>query len=164
MWIALKNAWLAHMILGNPLGPRDSRILIEDSVIANVGAFRQVEPTAAEAGGILLGFRRDTHLHIAMATPPGPLDRRSKFHFYRAGEFHAQIALSQWAKTQETMDYVGEWHTHPEDYPQPSALDLREWRQICRRRNEPMVFVIQGILDRWIGIGLDRDIKVSAAI
>jgi integrative and conjugative element protein (TIGR02256 family) len=150
------------MILGNPLGPRESRILIEDSVIANVGAFRQVEPSAVEAGGILLGFRRDTHLHVAIATPPGPLDRRRKFHFYRDVQFHAEIALSQWAKTQETMDYIGEWHTHPEDRPQPSALDLQEWRQICRRRNEPMVFMIQGILGRWIGVGLGRNIKVSA--
>jgi integrative and conjugative element protein (TIGR02256 family) len=122
------------MVLSNPFGARNSRVLIEDSVIANVSAFRQAEPSAVEAGGILLGFRRDTHLHIAMATPPGPRDRRSKHHFYRDVEFHAQIALLEWAKTQETMDYFGEWHTHPEDHPQPSALDLQEWRQIVRRQ------------------------------
>jgi integrative and conjugative element protein (TIGR02256 family) len=150
------------MILGNPLGADESRILIEDSVIANVGMYRQVEPSAVEAGGILLGFRRDTHLHVALATSPGPRDRRSKYHFYRDVEFHARTALSQWAMTQETMDYVGEWHTHPEDYPQPSALDLQEWQRICRRRKEPMVFMIQGILGRWIGIGLGRNIEVSA--
>ena len=152
------------MILGNPLGSSESRILIEDSVMASVSVYRQLEPNAAEAGGILLGFRRDTHLHVAMATPPGPRDRRSKYHFYRDAECHAQTALSQWAKTQETMDYVGEWHTHPEDYPQPSALDLKEWRQICRRRKEPMVFLILGILDCWIGIGLGREIEASAPI
>lgn len=149
------------MILTNPF-TRDSRVLIEDVVVANVGAFRQVDPHAAEAGGILLGFRRDTHLHVAMATPPGPRDRRSKHYFYRDVEFHAHIALSEWAKTDRTMDYVGEWHTHPDDYPQPSSLDLQEWRRICQRRKEPMVFIIQGILGRWIGVGIGSDIKVSA--
>jgi integrative and conjugative element protein (TIGR02256 family) len=149
------------MILNNPFAP-NSRVLIEDGVLANVDAFRQVKPSAAEAGGILLGFRRDTHLHIAMATPPGPRDQRTRYHFFRDVEFHSQIALLEWAKNQETMDYVGEWHTHPEGNPQPSTLDLREWRQICHRRREPMVFVIQGILGPWVGIGLNRDIKVSA--
>uniref|UniRef100_UPI003CED28D9 Mov34/MPN/PAD-1 family protein n=1 Tax=Enterobacter cloacae complex sp. 280C5 TaxID=3395861 RepID=UPI003CED28D9 len=24
--------------------------------------------------------------------------------------------------------YLGEWHTHPEDFPQPSSTDLRSWR------------------------------------
>ena len=97
-----------------------------------------------------------------MATPPGPRDRRSKYHFHRDVEFHAQIALSEWAKSLETMDYVGEWHTHPESYPQPSQLDLQEWQQICRRRKELMVFMIQGILGSWIGVGLHRDIGVRS--
>jgi integrative and conjugative element protein (TIGR02256 family) len=152
------------MILGNPLSTNDSRILIEDSVMANAGVYRQVKTNAPEAGGILLGFRRDIHLHVAMATPPGPRDRRTKYHFYRDAESHAQTALSEWAKTQETMDYVGEWHTHPEHHPQPSALDLQEWRQICRRGKEPMVFMILGTLSCWIGIGLGRDIKIAEPI
>lgn len=161
MWIDWENAWPAGMIFNNPFNTRDSRVLVEDIVISNVCAFRQVDPHTAEGGGILLGFRRDPHLHIAMATPPGPRDRRSKYHFYRDVEFHAQIALSEWANTQKTMDYLGEWHTHPEDYPQPSALDLQEWRQICQRRKKPMVFIIQGIFGRWIGVGLGHHIKAS---
>ena len=137
-------------------------MLVEDVVISHVCAFRQTTPHAAEAGGILLGFRRGEHLHVALATPPGPRDRRSKYHFFRAAEFHAQIAHSEWVKAHETMDYVGEWHTHPENHPQPSALDLQEWRQICQRRKDPMVFIIQGLLGRWIGLGFGRDIRVSA--
>lgn len=99
MWSDWENAWLAGMIFNNPFNAHDSRVLVEDIVMSNVCAFRQVDPHTAEAGGILLGFRRNTHLHIAMATPPGPRDRRSKYHFYRDVEFHAQIALSEWAKT-----------------------------------------------------------------
>jgi integrative and conjugative element protein (TIGR02256 family) len=75
-----------------------------------------------------------------------------------------QIALSEWAKSLETMDYVGEWHTHPEIHPQPSALDLQEWQQICRRRKELMVFMIQGILGSWVGVGLHRDIRHATSV
>jgi integrative and conjugative element protein (TIGR02256 family) len=63
----------------------------------------------------------------------------------------------EWEKSQETMDYLGEWHTHPENNPRPSALDLREWRQISKRRGEPMMFIIVGIMEWWVGIGsVDR--------
>jgi len=149
------------MILINPFDPANSRLLIEDIVLSNVGAFRQVDPNAAEAGGILLGFRRASHLHVTIATPPGPRDLRTKFSFSRDDESHQRIALSEWLRSEETMDYIGEWHTHPESHPQPSSLDVREWQQICRRRAEPMIFMIQGILGSWIGFGVGRAIKAA---
>jgi integrative and conjugative element protein (TIGR02256 family) len=149
------------MILINPFDQKNSRLLIEDIVLSDVGAFRQVDLNAAEAGGILLGFRRGSHLHVTMATPPGPTDVRNKFSFSREDESHPRIALSEWSRSEETMDYIGEWHTHPEPDPLPSSLDLREWRKISRERAEPMVFMIQGILGSWIGLGVGRVVKVA---
>lgn len=29
-----------------------------------------------------------------------------------------------------TVGYVGEWHTHPEDVPKYSIIDLKNWRKI----------------------------------
>lgn len=54
------------------------------------------------------------------------------------------------------MDYVGEWHTHPELNPFPSAIDRHGWEHICSSRNAPMLFIIAGTEDRlWIGLGID---------
>jgi integrative and conjugative element protein (TIGR02256 family) len=72
------------------------------------------------------------------------------------------MALAEWSNSGETMDYIGEWHTHPESDPRPSALDLDEWRKICHRRNDTMVFLIQGTLHQWVGVGLGHAIKVSS--
>lgn len=149
------------MIYSNPFDRKNSRVLVEDSVLRDVSAYRQVERAATEAGGILLGYRRDAHLHVVMATAPGPSDTRSKFRFCRDDESHARIALSEWTKSGETMDYIGEWHTHPQSQPQPSTLDLSEWRNICTRRKEAMVFVIQGTLGTWVGVGFGRAIRES---
>jgi integrative and conjugative element protein (TIGR02256 family) len=60
------------------------------------------------------------------------------------------------------MDYIGEWHTHPENDPQPSTLDLDEWCKICSRREDPMVFLIQGTLRQWVGVGLGDATKASS--
>lgn len=149
------------MIFINPFEPGISRLLIEDAVLSKVGALRQTSPSASEAGGILLGFRRDTHLHVARATSPGPGDRRSTYRFVREDESHARTALLEWSRSRETMDYVGEWHTHPEAHPQPSSLDMQEWRKICKRRRELMVFIIQGTISSWVGVGMDQAIKVA---
>jgi integrative and conjugative element protein (TIGR02256 family) len=141
------------VIYSDPSNPERSHLLIEDSALAKLGLFRQVQPASAEAGGILLGFRRDPHLHVLMATSPGPSDRRGRFGFSRLDKSHGKVARIEWEKSGEIMDYLGEWHTHPEEIPEPSGLDLSEWRKISKRRREPMVFVIVGTAGNWIGVG-----------
>jgi integrative and conjugative element protein (TIGR02256 family) len=69
--------------------------------------------------------------------------------------------MAKWRISDETMDYIGEWHTHPESNPQPSTLDLDEWRKICARRQDPMVFLIQGTVRHWLGVGQGRAIRVA---
>jgi len=46
----------------------------------------------------------------------------------------------------ETL-YLGEWHTHREDYPNPSQIDICNWRKIaCKGQNSPwMLFIIVGM-------------------
>ena len=144
------------MVLPNPSGLEGSLLLIEDSVLLQVGSFRQSELQATEAGGILLGYRRGPHLHVMIATAPGPGDKRSRYHFSRDDRSHALIARTEWERSGETMDYIGEWHTHPESNPKPSSLDFCEWLMICKRRTDPMVFLIQGIRGIWVGVGVGR--------
>ena len=64
----------------------------------------------------------------------------------------------------ETMDYLGEWHTHPESHPQPSHLDMREWLNICGRRRAPMIFIIQGTISCWVGLGIGRAVKMAELV
>ncbi len=141
------------MIRSNPFSNDTSgRLLIEDAVFATLYLYRQFSHTAPESGGIFLGFRRGEHLHIVEATVPSKLDKRSRFGFYRQAASHQKIALKRWHETGETMDYMGEWHSHPEDIPRPSGTDLRNWLEITVPRRDPMVFVIIGRRDDWIGV------------
>ena len=66
---------------------------------------------------------------------------------------HQQVALRHWRASQMTMDYLGEWHTHPESNPSPSLLDMSEWKKICKVQKRPMVFAILGWSgDIWLGL------------
>lgn len=133
----------------------DGLVLIEGGVLAMMQQFRQDASHKPEAGGILLGYRRGRHLHIAQASAPLPGDRRGRTHFYRGAFPHSQFAIEGWLSSGGTIDYMGEWHTHPETQPTPSRLDLEQWQAIhCRRSAFSMVFVIVGS-DRqnWYGVG-----------
>jgi len=142
----------------NPFGG-DGWILTEQHVMDQIRPFRQVEIASSEAGGILLGFRRGSHLHVTDLTLPGAEDKRSRTAFYRSAASHQKIAMTCWLESNGTMGYLGEWHTHPQKDPSPSTIDIREWRVILSSEPQNMVFVIAGNDDKsWIGIGRDQNI------
>ena len=116
---------------------------------AAVGVFlkhRQRFTWQAEAGGILLGKRRGKHLEVLFATEPMPKDRRQPFFFVREAEGHAAAATDAWVAGRGTVDYLGEWHTHPQRVPIPSGTDRTEWRKLTAGRSEqsPLVTVVVG--------------------
>lgn len=146
------------MIWHNSIDSRGD-ILIEPSVLELVRGYCQHQVSMPESGGILLGYRRGNHLHIVTATSPQPDDQRMRFHFFRCDPNHQKAAIGQWNKSGNTMDYIGEWHTHPEPDPTPSSLDMSEWIKICSARKTSMVFLIVGWAgDFWLGVGHGQSI------
>lgn len=150
------------MLREQPFGRRpEARVLIEDEVLQCIFRYRQVSANATEAGGILLGYRRGEHLHVADATAPAKGDRRDRYGFARNDPMHQRHATIAWKRSGGTLDYIGEWHTHPQRQPRPSGLDQAEWRKVCMLKREPMVFVILGTEASWVGVGLLKQLRVA---
>lgn len=141
------------MLLENPQFGPTAGILIEDEVLQRVAPFRQLKANDPEAGGIFLGYRRGNYIHVVNATAPGPGDTRSRYAFIRHDPVHQAMATRGWLDSNGCLDYLGDWHTHPEPYPNPSSLDVREWRKLCRLHDEAMLFAILGTRDWWFGVG-----------
>ncbi len=106
----------------------------------------QASDTDCEAGGLLLGSVHGAHMLIEQATVPTIRDKRFHYLFERMPFGHEAIALARWTASQGTVRYLGEWHTHPEDHPQPSSLDRSEWNRLSAKRRDkrPMLAVIVG--------------------
>jgi integrative and conjugative element protein (TIGR02256 family) len=141
----------------NPLA--NGYILLDQNVLDRIERYRQISPGYPEAGGLLIGYRRGHHLEIVDATVPFPKDRRKRTFFDRRDAGHKRYILRRWAQSGKTMDYLGEWHTHPEALPRPSHLDISEWKSVLRRARTPMAFVILGTSGMWIGCGNANSIK-----
>jgi integrative and conjugative element protein (TIGR02256 family) len=106
----------------------------------------QARDADCEAGGLLLGSVHGSHMLIEQATIPTAWDKRFRYLFERMPFGHEAIALSRWKESQGTIRYLGEWHTHPQDYPSPSGIDRTEWSLLSEKRRDkrPMLAVIVG--------------------
>lgn len=132
------SSWATH----------DKRGLLHlaDPVIAVFRHFAQTRSSDLESGGLLLGTVHGASLAVVEATVPSETDTRSRTLFERMPFLHSAIAQKRWCASGGLIRYLGEWHTHPEDYPQPSALDRVEWRKLAlaRKDGRPMLAVIVG--------------------
>lgn len=110
--------------------------------------FRQSEMYMTEAGGVLLGrhLRDGSAIIVDDVTTPLPGDKRARTRFFRAWKRHQAAIDEAWRTSNGTCTYLGEWHTHPEPSPIPSAVDWTDWqrRLVSDQYSEPIFFVIVG--------------------
>lgn len=127
--------------------------MLQTPVLQLLDTYRQVNMSSLEAGGILLGYRRDPHLEVARITKPGVDDVRKRSFFDRRDTCHQSGAIEAWRNSGQFIDYVGDWHTHPEPYPTPSRIDLEQWYSLRDQVNlNPMLELIIGTEELWVGL------------
>lgn len=102
-------------------------LLIALPALQHVGRYRQSTPWATEAGGQLFGTLDATQVCVTEASGPYAGDERSRFR-YRSNPAAAQRAIED--RHKRGLLYLGEWHTHAEDYPSASGLDDDAMRRL----------------------------------
>lgn len=126
--------------------------------------FRQIESSQTEAGGVLLGrFIIDTKdIVIDEVSIPMIADKRSRFSFLRNAKSHQRIIETKWTKSNSTCHYLGEWHTHPESYPEYSSVDIKNWKERLKKdtfSSRFLYFLILGTKELYIWEGDRRTLK-----
>ena len=122
------------------IGSSGQSLMIADDVLSHFDRHRQTRCYHREAGGQLFASFDNPRIVIRAATGPRRTDKRTRYSYVpdRVAE-QKEIEEHQ----RKGMFYVGDWHTHPEQEPQPSPLDIRS---ICdcfaRSRHELNGFVL----------------------
>lgn len=122
------------------------RLMIEGVLVDNI-VFEKMERSSRifsplEAGGLMLGYRKEGFLHAIDVTVPGAWDRHSRSAFHRSVKAHRFRAIRLWRKSGGVVDWLGEWHSHPALPLNPSGTDHRNWSRITKHRKAPMLFPI----------------------
>jgi integrative and conjugative element protein (TIGR02256 family) len=95
-------------------------------------------------------------------------DQRARTRFHRAKRRHQAAIDAAWAASEGTCTYLGEWHTHPEPIPTPSAVDWTDWRRrlLRDRYTEPLFFIIIGTIAirAWEGHRPDVIVQLAGII
>ncbi len=107
-----------------------------------------MDRSSNEAAGVLIGERRESHLVIYEISEPGKGDIRSRYFVDRRGLHHQAAVDDAFVRTSGNLQYLGEWHTHPENRPTPSSKDLKTWRRHLISQ-EPMILLIVGREQIW---------------
>lgn len=119
-----------------------------DDILQIFYSFRQDTHEKYEAGGILMGKRLlNGNIIITDVTSPQKEDTRKRTFFKKKTKIHQSISDNLWKKSSGKTLYLGEWHTHPENNPVPSSVDIRGWRLSVNKQSndKTYIFVILGI-------------------
>lgn len=135
-----------------------NHVVIMSEVVQQLNSYRQMHYSSTEAGGTLIGERRGLHIVVTHISEPGPSDIRSRNRVERKGGHHQQKVDELFQQTGGFLVYLGEWHTHPEDLPQPSYTDIKSWLAGLNA-TEPMIMLIVGREGVWVGKKRGDDIK-----
>jgi integrative and conjugative element protein (TIGR02256 family) len=133
-----------------PIGQSNQSIVLSTRVLDHFTGHRQLHFWNKEAGGLLFARLLAAEIVIELATGPRPTDRRRRHSFWpdRKAE-QREIDKCHMVG----LHFVGTWHTHPEDNPAPSLVDLRSIRDIfCRSQHS-----LNGFVMAIIGCGLSTD-------
>ncbi|HGZ7230805.1 TPA: Mov34/MPN/PAD-1 family protein, partial [Streptococcus pneumoniae] len=99
-----------------------------------------------EAGGIFVGKRLlNNSILIINFSEPQDNDVRSRFKFSKTSQNHQKFADDYFDKSSGFISLIGEWHTHPEDIPTASFVDINSWEKIISDNDDRLFFLIVGI-------------------
>jgi integrative and conjugative element protein (TIGR02256 family) len=130
-------------------------VFITSTTIKIIESYKQTKKKDHESGGILLGQILDNNIYILKATTPNKFDKSSRYSF-ECDKDAAQVLIDyEFINSENKTIYVGEWHTHPENFPNPSHIDIGmiKSQYFKNRLNEPfLVLLIQGLKGLYVAL------------
>lgn len=131
------------------------RIILQSNILKKMLPFRQSNSSQPESGGIITGLVYNHSVSIVDCSIPSSFDRQNRFNFIRSKEGAQRFIDEKFLASRGTEIYLGEWHTHPENFPKPSFTDLSSFKKTIKNNllNSHIFFmVIIGLCAIYVGV------------
>ncbi|MGX5454447.1 Mov34/MPN/PAD-1 family protein [Bacillus cereus] len=146
---------------------RSEKILkINNIALEKINHHLQIKEIDNEAGGVIVGRELISSGNFVIDDISTPLKRdiRKRHFFNKYLPDHQKFIQQKWTESQGTCSYLGEWHTHPEDTPTPSSLDICSWKNVLKRTvcdEVSLFFIIAGNKEIRIWEGFVHDLTIE---
>jgi len=146
---------------------KNRNVYINDSTLKLIESFKQTKKRDNESGGILLGQIKDNDIYILKASIPNEFDKASRNSF-ECNKDAAQVIMDyEFFNSDKKTIYLGEWHTHPEKFPNPSFVDKKMIKNqfFKNKLNEAfLILLIQGLDELYIAMYDGKTLKKDSYV
>ena len=137
-------------------------IEVKESVINQLRTHCQVD--SDEIGGVLTGsITSENRLRISNVSEPCPiLNLSNRCACIRDASRANKFIQEDFERSDHTRIYLGEWHTHPENDPHPSSVDIESIIEIYNKSDiviDGDVLVIVGLKSNYYGFYDGKSMK-----
>lgn len=120
-------------------------VLFASEVLSHFEEHRQIGKIKTEVGGQLFARLIKNEVRISRVTGPNDTDKRGWCWFNpdrkkQNTEIKKLFSMG--------LHFVGDWHTHPQDHPAPSSLDLQSMEECFRKSRHQLSAFIMVIIGR----------------
>jgi integrative and conjugative element protein (TIGR02256 family) len=126
------------------IGDSGEMLTFSDSVMAHFKRHQQRRASDNEAGGQLFARLSQKNIAVVDVTGPRRTDKRSRFAYVPDRSAEQREILERHSAG---LQFVGDWHTHPARYGNPSPQDLASMAEMVQRSKHSLngfVLVIVG--------------------
>lgn len=124
----------------------DITIIIPEDIICELN--RYYIGNEKEVGGILLGRFAGGIIYEVTETACINSLHSTRIHYRRDAKKAQSIINKRWRETNGEINYLGEWHTHPNMFATPSATDMESLSAIMDKVGNVLPVVMLLILGR----------------
>lgn len=100
----------------------------------------------SETGGVLMGYLDDGVVYVEKASEAGPKAIHDDIYFQADPNYIDLFIDMEYANSNGKYRYLGEWHTHPQVVPEPSAKDLNSLDEISATADQFVILLIIGAI------------------
>lgn len=123
-------------------------IVICGNVLNKMSKYIQWKGQDPESGGILTGEVHEKKIVIIDCSEPNGDDKQSRYNFLRSKKGAQFFLNDKFSKSKGREVYLGEWHTHPENLPTPSNIDIVNFQESVKVsfiNSENLLMIIVGL-------------------
>lgn len=113
-----------------------------------------------ETGGILVGYFENGVLYITCASDSGPQSTESPFLFSRDVDYCQDFLDRIETASLQKIQYVGEWHSHPQSTHIPSQTDIKSLKDIASQHHYAVKEAVSIIIskDNELGVTIHQNV------